>query len=110
MGFEVVQRIAERIADHDILKNPHELWKCKCCGTWGQGMNDFAHHVAAELVSDLGISQELQWVPSLPNGRELRPVASMRDAEHAMHSNKLVQRVDREYRFISRWFRPSRDG
>lgn len=109
MGYEVVQRIAERIADHDIL-NPHQLWQCKCCGKWGQGMNDYAHHIAAEIVSDLGIGQQLQWIPTQLNGRELGPVATMADAEYAMKSNKRVFRVDREWRLVSRWFRPSRDG
>lgn len=110
MGYEVVQRIAERISDHNILSNAHQLWKCESCGTWGQGMNDFAHHVAAELVSDLSLVRELQWIPSMTNGGELGPVSSMADAEYAMKSNKRVQRVDREFRFVSRWFRPSRDG
>lgn len=109
MGYEVAQRIAERIADHEILK-PDEPWVCNFCGTRGKGMGDFAHHVAAEIVSDLGISQQLQWVPTQLDGRELLPVATMADAEYAMRSNSRVLRVDREWRLMSRWFRPARDG
>lgn len=106
---EVVQRIAERIADHDIL-NPHELWKCKFCGKWGQGMRDFGVHVAQEIAADLVISQQMRWVPSAEFGEELRPVDTFWEAEYVLKADKRVVRIDREYRFVSRWFRPSRDG
>jgi hypothetical protein len=105
---EAIERIAERISDHDIL-NPHELWKCKLCGKWGQGMRDFAYHVTLEIASDLGIEREQRWVPSTTN-EELYPVSTFTDAEYAMNANKKVVRVDREYRFLSRWFRPSKEG
>lgn len=107
--FEVTQRIAERISDHNIL-NPNELWKCQFCGKWGQGFRNFAYHVAEEVVADLGVNGETRWVPTTYDGKELPPVTCFADAEYAMKGNNKVGRVDREYRFVSRWFRPSRDG
>lgn len=106
---EVIQRIAERIEDHDIL-NPHEMWKCSFCGTWGQGMRDYALHLARELVSDLTITREMRWVPSKDFGEEMPPLQTFWEAELMLKSHKDVVRVDREYRFASRWFRPARDG
>jgi hypothetical protein len=107
--YEVIQRIAERIADHDIL-NPHELWRCKFCNKWGQGFTTFAHHVAQEIVADLGVNRDLQWIPSRDDGTELPPAENFSQAEYVFKTVKDVNRVDREYRFVSRWFRPSRDG
>ena len=107
--FEVTQRIAERISDHNIL-NPNELWKCECCGKWGQGFRNFAYHIAVEVVADLAITREQQWVPSTTDGEELPATDSFDTAGYVFRSNKNIFRVDREYRFVSRWFRPSRDG
>jgi hypothetical protein len=106
---EAITRIAERISDHDIL-NPNQLWQCKFCGTWGQGMRDFAYHVTYELAVDLGVDHEQRWVPTAMDGTQLEPVESFREAQYAMRANRNVNRVDREYRFASRWFRPSREG
>ncbi len=106
---EVVQRIAERIQDHDIL-NQHELWKCKHCGKWGQGMRDYAIHLAVELAVDLGLSHEMQWIPFKDDGSPLAAAENFSQAEYVFKTVKDVNRVDREYRFVSRWFRPSRDG
>lgn len=108
--YEVVQRIAERIWDHDIFDHPSQLWRCKNCGKYGQGQRDYAHHVAQEIVSDLGITAEMQWVPATATGEELAALPTFHDAEVVMQMEPNVVRVDREYRMVSRWIRPSRDG
>lgn len=62
--------------------------------------------IAEQLIADLGIKAECQWVPS-GEGWESVPVPTFQDAELAMQVSPTLRRVDREYRFVSRWFRPS---
>lgn len=65
-----------------------------------------AEKFAEQLVDDLGLSAELQWVPS-GNGWESVPVPTFHDAELAMQVSPTLMRIDREFRIVSRWFRPS---
>lgn len=104
--YEVVQRIADIICDHDILDHPSTLWKCRCCEKWGQGMKHFAHHLAAELVDALGLGKEHQWIPTFYGGTEGASLPTWHDADAAMVLSNEVSRVDREFRIVSDWVRP----
>lgn len=109
MDYEVVRRLAERISDHAIVDTA-QLWKCSFCGKWGHGMRDYSYHLAEELACDLGVEQQNQWIPRLESGKECKAIPSYQDAELIMLVSPDIVRVDREYRMVSRWFRPSRDG
>lgn len=110
MDYEVVSRIAERIADHDISARRLADWKCPYCGISGDGMDEWAHHVAREIVLDLSVERENQWIPHLQSGEACSPLHTFHDAELAMKISGEVVRVDREWRFVSRWFNPSRNS
>lgn len=62
---------------------------------------------AERLAKSLGLSVENQWVPFTDSVR-LGPVRRFGLAQSIMRSDPSVMRVDREYRFVSRWFSPSR--
>lgn len=62
---------------------------------------------AERLAKSLGLSVENQWVP-FAGSEPLRPVRQFRRATAIIGSDPSVMRVDREYRFVSRWFNPSR--
>lgn len=62
---------------------------------------------AERLANSLGLSVENQWVPFAGSER-LRPVRQFKRATAIISSDPTVVRVDREYRFVSRWFNPSR--
>ena len=111
MDYEVVQRIAERIADHDISASRLGEWHCPYCRIHGDGIDEWSMHVARELISDLTLQIINRWVPYLSDGERGDAVGSFHEAELLMSISPVdVIRVDREYRFVSRWFNPSREG
>jgi hypothetical protein len=111
MDYEMVQRIAERISDHDISVRRLADWKCPYCGISGDGIDEWALHVARELISDLSLQSINRWVPHLSDGGRGDAVGSFHEAELLMAISPVdVIRIDREYRFVSRWFNPSREG
>ena len=62
---------------------------------------------AERLCKSLGLSVENQWVP-FTDSEQLNPVRQFKRATEIIRSDPTVVRVDREYRFVSRWFNPSR--
>jgi hypothetical protein len=108
MDYEVVSRIAERIADHDMLPSL-AWWKCRYCGISGDGIDEWAVHVARELASDFGLVRTNRWVPFGVDGTVAGlAVESFDEAEKLINLGNVV-RVDREYQFSSRWISPSRE-
>jgi hypothetical protein len=109
MDFEVVSRIAERIADHDMLPNL-AYWKCQYCGISGDGIDEWAIHVAREVASDFALVRTNRWTPFDADGKPVSlPVDSFDEAENLMANNDVV-RVEREYQFVSRWINNSPQG
>ena len=108
MDYEVVNRIAERISDHDMLPNL-AYWKCQYCGISGDGIDEWAIHVANEIASDFGLVRTNRWTPFDDEGKPVSlPVDSFDEAEKLM-ANGNVLRVEREYQFVSRWISNSRE-
>lgn len=109
MDYEVISRIAERIADHDMLPNL-AFWKCQYCGISGDGIDEWAIHVANEIASDFGLVRTNRWTPFDVDGKPIGlPVDSFEKAEKLMDSGNVL-RVEREYQFESRWISNSREG
>jgi hypothetical protein len=110
MDFELVSRIAASIADHDVSASRLGEWKCPTCWITGDGIDEYSVHVAREIVSDFSLEKNNRWVPYLIDGQRGDPVDSYRAGESLMAVSPVdVIRVDREYRFVSRWFNPSRE-
>lgn len=109
MDYEVVSRIAERIADHDTLPNL-AWWKCQYCGISGDGVDEWALHVAREIASDFALIKSNRWTPFDDKGNPVSlPVDSFDKAEKLMENGNVV-RVEREYQLQSRWISNRREG
>ena len=111
MDFETVHIFKEKISRHDVSLSRLDEWKCPNCGICGDGIQEWANHVSKKLVEDFGIIKMNRWVPFLVDGHRGDPVPSFREAELLMAVSPVdVVRIDREYRFVSRWFNPSREA
>lgn len=111
VNYEMVWNVAQRIADHDVSPSRLGEWRCPRCQISGDGIDEWSMHLARELISDLGFQRINRWVPHLSDGSRGDAVDSFGEAELLMSVSPVdVIRVDREYRFVSRWFNPSREG
>ena len=110
MDFETISLISEKIARHDVSLSRLGNWQCPQCGISGDGIDEWATHVSREITTDFRIEKIARWIPHLADGSSGDPVPSFREAELLMCiSPSDVIRIDREYRFVSRWFNPSRE-
>lgn len=64
---------------------------------------------AERLSRSLHLELDQRWISYGTSGQQLSQLPTFADAKSAMEMNPQVVRVDREYRFKSRWFNPSRD-
>lgn len=88
--YELVDRVADALVEFIGVPPPEAM--------------GFAQRMAKAL----GLSKENQWVPYTDSGERLEPLRRFGAAKSCMASDPSVIRVDREYRFVSRFFNPSR--
>lgn len=109
--YEMLWHLAHLIADHDISPSRLGEWKCPRCQISGDGIDEWSMHVARELISDLNLQRINRWLPYLIDGEFGEAVSSFHEAELLMSVSPVdVIRIDREYRFLTRWFNPCREG
>lgn len=110
MDYELVSRFSEQISDHDVSPSRLGAWKCPLCWVVGDGIDEWSMHVSRELVSDLGIEKINRYVPYLSDHGRGEPVDTFLEAELLIALSPVdVFRIDREFRFVSKWFCPSRE-
>lgn len=88
--YELIDRVADALVEVFGLRGEDARW------------------FGNRLAKSLGLTTEYQWLPITYSGELLSQVSSYHEVNLMMERDPSILKIEREYRFVSRWFNPSR--